>query len=167
MATTSRFPVLPPIKGSRGRRAEAQTPAAEEEEEEAATVMVPKTPLRRKRSRVQREHLRMMLWVHESHLGTSATVIESLDNAEGLWGSLRGDSSLTGSLQGVTGDGGLQTEQRDGSRTQQLARTTVPTFCMCDNLRTLFKCKYCTVKRGLFASLPSQMLSEEQRREVI
>uniref|UniRef100_G3NDR4 Dynein axonemal heavy chain 12 n=1 Tax=Gasterosteus aculeatus aculeatus TaxID=481459 RepID=G3NDR4_GASAC len=60
MATTSRFPVLPPIKGSRRRRAEAQTPAAEEEEE-AATVTVPKTPLRRKRSRVQREHLRMML----------------------------------------------------------------------------------------------------------
>ncbi|KAL6119092.1 dnah12 [Pungitius sinensis] len=55
-ATMSKFPVLPPIMGSRSRREEAQPPAAQEE-----TVTVPKTALRRKRSRVLRERLRMIL----------------------------------------------------------------------------------------------------------
>ncbi|KAM8863638.1 dynein axonemal heavy chain 12 [Spinachia spinachia] len=56
MATMSNFPVLPPIKGSQGRREEPQTPAGKEE-----TVTVPKTLQRPKRGRVLRQRLRMIL----------------------------------------------------------------------------------------------------------
>ncbi len=84
-------------------------------------------------------------------------------------GFLHCDSFLSELLQGVTSNGGLQTEQREISE-KPVTRATVSTFCM---TLSVYLCThlyvYLLIMHNImwyFSIISSQMLSEERKHRV-